>query len=136
MYKFRHTIKLDDYSGASIEILVDKDDYLSVRAVDLIGDAWMEFLEAVTHVEEFQRQGQLHSTNQEIHRALAKLATHLDGVVSGMCECLKQRLTDFNPPVYGKRRDCTLAQKIKYIHSYVRDVQYLSTRGVTTRADC
>jgi len=125
IYKFKRTIKLDDYSGASVDILVDENDHLSVRAVDLIGDAWHHFLEALARAEEFQRQRRTHDTNREVQLALRKLATHLDGVVCGMCECLKQRLSDFRPPEYGKRKDCTLAQKIDYLTAYVQEVRRL-----------
>ena len=57
MYKFKRTIKLDDYSGASVDILVDESDRLSVRAVDLIGDAWHETLEALSRAEQANREG-------------------------------------------------------------------------------
>jgi hypothetical protein len=126
MYKFKHTIKLDDYSGATLDILVDENDYLSARATDLIGDAWHESLEALARAEMFQSHGRTHDTNREIQTALTKLVTHLDGVVCGMTECLKRSLRDFKPPEYGKRKDCTLAQKIEYLTAYVKDVRCLS----------
>ena len=119
MYKLKRTIKLDDYSGACVDIIIDENDRLSVRAVDLIGDAWLETLEALTRAEEADRQGCLHDVNRELHTAITKLATHLDGVVCGMCDCLKQTLPDFRPPQYGKYKDCTLRQKIKYVTGYV-----------------
>jgi len=126
MYKFKRSIRLDEYSGATIDILVDETDRLSVRAVDLIGDAWHQSLEAVARAEECHRQGRRHDANRELQTAITKLATHLDGVVSGMCECLKRRLPDFRPPEYGKRRDCTLRQKIDYFNEYVK-----AKRGVS-----
>jgi hypothetical protein len=120
MYKFKHTIKLDDYSGASLDILIDENDRLSVRAVDLIGDAWNEVLEGLTRAEEADRKGRPHDVNRELQTAVTKLATHLDGVICGMCECLKRTLPDFRPPEYGKRKDCNLRQKIEYVTEYVQ----------------
>ena len=123
MYKFKRSIKLDDYSGATIDILVDENDRLSVRAVDLIGDAWHQSFEALSRSEEFHREGRRHDSNWELPTAMTKLATHLDGVVCGMCQCLKRQLPDFAPPEYGKRKDCTLRQKIDYLNEYVQRVR-------------
>ena len=78
MYKFRQSFKLDDYSGACVEVLVGEDDQLSVRAIDLIGDGWWNFLDAVKCAEEFHLRGEVYRENQEIHRGLTSLATHLD----------------------------------------------------------
>jgi hypothetical protein len=119
MYKFKKTFKLDDHSGATVEVLVDENDRLSVRAVDLIGDAWHHCLEALERAAHYERKQRTHDRNREIRAALTDLTTHLDGVVCGLCKCLKQRLSDFRPPVFGKRQDCTLAQKITYVTEYV-----------------
>jgi hypothetical protein len=130
MYKFRHIIKLDDYSGATVEILVDGNNHLSVRATDLIGDAWHDFLEAFARADVLQQHGQTYDTNREIQIALTKLVTHLDGVVCGMCKYLKGSLGDFRPPEYGKRKDCTLAQKIEYLTAYVQNVRRLPLQAL------
>jgi len=117
MYKFRHVIKLDEYSGATLEILVDANDHLNVRAIDLVGDAWYDLLEGLKRADEFENQNRIYDRNREIQTSLTKMMTHLDAVVSGMCKYLEHSQKDFHLPKRGKR-DCSLAKKIEYLIDY------------------
>jgi len=114
-YKFRESVHLDEWSGAHVDILVDQDDRLTVRAVDMVGDAWHDHLQELdvaqqTHASEYAR-------NRAIQSSLSKLITHFDGVVSGLFKYVSESDSGFHVPE-KKARFCTLLQKIDAIAAH------------------
>jgi hypothetical protein len=118
MYKFKKSIKLDE-SGALVEILVDSQDQLSVRAVDLVGDSWFEYLEHLQEAQQFERSNNTYKRNRALRSALLSLISHLDGVVSGLCNTLEKEDSRFKLLSKTGRATCTLKDKMLYLKDYV-----------------
>jgi len=75
---------LDYYSGATWDVLVGEDGHLSVRVTDLVGDGWIDCLDALGMWAEYDRRGPSHDANRGLRAARTSRAVDRKAVL--LCE--------------------------------------------------
>jgi regulator of replication initiation timing len=104
-----------------VKIVISKTDgHVTIKAVDLTGDAWDDYLYYIEQARRSQLSNDLHGTNRALRAALGNLIAHLEGVVSGVHLKLQKSRNDFKPL---KRPDgrCTLKSQILDLRKHARE---------------
>jgi hypothetical protein len=110
-----------------ITIAVGQDGSAHVKAIDLKGDVWRDYLQYLAEARQAEGASDERGKNRALRSALANLFAHLDGVVSGLHKRLRQR-SDFVAHQPPSGRFCSLKNKIDDIQNYT--TSYSST-GLT-----
>lgn len=102
-----------------VEIIISDGGHVTIKAVDLTGDVWDDYLHYIEQARGSQSSNDLHGTNRGLRAALGNLIAHLEGVVSGLYLKLQSTRSDFKPL---KRPDgrCTLKVQISDLRKHAR----------------
>ena len=89
----------------------------TVKAIDLTGDAWRDYLHYLAEARRAEAGSDERSGNRALRGAIANLFAHLDGVVTSLHKRLGRRrdFARYQPP---SSRFCTLKNKIDDIQRY------------------
>src|ERR1043166_6827683 len=100
-----------------LTIKIGQDGHAVVKAIDLTGDSWRDYLHYLAEARQAEAVSDEHGRNRALRGAIANLFAHLDGVVTGLHNRLKTRkdFAGYQPP---SGRFCTLKNKIDDIQRY------------------
>ena len=102
-----------------VEVTYDGE-HLIIKAVDLTGDAWDDYLHYLEQARSSQASNDLHGTNRALRDALGHLIAHLEGVVTGLYNKLRDTRSDFRPRIRLDGRHCTLRDQIADLRKHAR----------------
>ncbi|MFZ0827257.1 MAG: hypothetical protein WAO02_07520 [Verrucomicrobiia bacterium] len=100
-----------------VEIEFGTDGRAVVKAIDLTGDAWRDYLHYLAETQQAEAASNRRTKNRALRSALANLFAHLDGVVTGLHDRLRRK-NEFAPYKPPSGRYCTLKNKIDDIRRY------------------
>ena len=115
-----------------IEATFGPDGMVKVKAVDLVGDAWHDYLHFLAEARKAESVGDLRATNRALRAALGNLFAHLDGVIGGLYGHMRETSADFEPS-RRRGRDASLKDRVSRLKQYAvrrrrSPLPYLSLR--------
>ncbi|ODS34382.1 MAG: hypothetical protein SCARUB_00513 [Candidatus Scalindua rubra] len=102
-----------------IKIVVAKDGKVTVKAIDLTGDSWRDYLHYMDEARREQDNGNALGMNRSLRSAFVNLYAHLDGVVCSLHEHLQKNDKTFVSRKGNDNKKCTLYDKIIDIKNHV-----------------
>jgi hypothetical protein len=106
-----------------VECIVRTDGTVTVKAIDLTGDSWRDYIYYLEEAQNFEEAEDQLGRNRSLRAALMNLFSHLDGVVSGLYERLQE--TEENSPLREARKNerCSLKTKMLDLKDHAEGVK-------------